>query len=69
MLASDPAIRQSNGFGNFSQVFVVRGFQLYTDDIAFNGLYGILPRQIISTEAVERVEVFKGANALSLIHI
>ena len=63
VLASDPAIRQSNGFGNFSQVFVVRGFQLYTDEIAFNGLYGILPRQIISTEAVERVEVFKGANA------
>lgn len=63
VLASDPAIRQSNGFGNFSQVFVVRGFQLYSDEIAFNGLYGILPRQIISTEAVERVEVFKGANA------
>ncbi len=63
VLASDPAVRQSYGFGNFSQVFVIRGFQLYSDDIAFNGLYGILPRQIISTEAVERVEVFKGANA------
>lgn len=63
VLASDPGVRQSYGFGNFSQVFVVRGFQLYSDDIAFNGLYGILPRQIISTESVERVEVFKGANA------
>lgn len=63
VLASDPGVRQSFGFGNFSQVFVVRGFQLYSDDIAFNGLYGMLPRQIISTEAVERVEVFKGANA------
>lgn len=63
VLASDPGVRQSFGFGNFSQVFVVRGFQLYSDDIAFNGLYGILPRQIVSTEAVERVEVFKGANA------
>jgi len=63
VLASDPGMRQSYGFGNFSQVFVVRGFQLYSDDIAFNGLYGVLPRQIISTEAVERVEVFKGANA------
>lgn len=63
VLASDPAVRQSYGFGNFSQVFVIRGFQLYSDDIAFNGLYGILPRQIISAEAVERVEVFKGANA------
>ncbi|WP_437882557.1 TonB-dependent siderophore receptor [Pseudomonas sp. LRF_L74] len=63
VLNSDPAVRQSYGFGNFSQVFVIRGFQLYTDDIAFNGLYGILPRQIIGTEAIERVEVFKGANA------
>lgn len=63
VLASDPGVRQSFGFGNFSQVFVVRGFQLYSDDIAFNGLYGILPRQIVSTESVERVEVFKGANA------
>ncbi len=63
VLASDPGVRQSYGFGNFSQVFVVRGFQLYSDDIAFKGLYGILPRQIISTESVERVEVFKGANA------
>lgn len=63
VLASDPGIRQSFGFGNFSQVFVVRGFQLYSDDISLNGLYGVLPRQIISTESVERVEVFKGANA------
>lgn len=63
VLASDPGVRQSFGFGNFSQVFVVRGFQLFSDDIAFNGLYGMLPRQIISTESVERVEVFKGANA------
>lgn len=63
VLESDPAVRQSNGFGNFSQVFVIRGFQLYSDDISLNGLYGVLPRQIISTEAVERVEVFKGSNA------
>lgn len=63
VLESDPAVRQSYGFGNFSQVFVIRGFQLYSDDISLNGLYGVLPRQIISTEAVERVEVFKGSNA------
>lgn len=63
VLASDPAVRQSYGFGNFSQIFVIRGFQLTSDDISFNGLYGVLPRQIISTESVERVEVFKGANA------
>lgn len=63
VLRSDPAVRQSYGFGNFSQVFVIRGFALFSDDIAFNGLYGVLPRQIIATEAVERVEVFKGSSA------
>jgi len=63
VLRSDPSVRQSYGFGNFSQVFVIRGFALNTDDISYNGLYGVLPRQIIGTEAVERVEVFKGASA------
>ncbi|MDP0947453.1 Plug domain-containing protein, partial [Klebsiella pneumoniae] len=54
------SVRQSSGFGNFSQVFTIRGLPLNTDDIAFNGLYGVLPRQIITTEALERVELFKG---------
>ena len=29
VLLNDASVRQSSGFGNFSQVFVVRGFQLY----------------------------------------
>lgn len=56
-------MRQSFGFGNQSQVFVIRGLPLNGDDVAFNGLYGVLPRQMISPDAVERVEVFKGPNA------
>lgn len=63
VLANDPGIRSSNGFGNFSETFVVRGFQLSGDDIAYNGLYGIAPRQLIAVEGLERVEVFRGANA------
>ncbi len=63
VLLNDASVRQSNGFGNFSQVFTIRGLPLNTDDIAFNGLYGVLPRQIITTEALERVELFKGPNA------
>lgn len=63
VLLNDPSVRQSLGFGNQSQVFVIRGMPLNGDDISFNGLYGVLPRQIISTDAVERVEVFKGPNA------
>ncbi|MGY2374484.1 TonB-dependent siderophore receptor [Pseudomonas sp. SDO524_S393] len=63
VLLNDASVRQSSGFGNFSQVFTIRGLPLSTDDIAFNGLYGVLPRQIITTEALERVELFKGPSA------
>lgn len=62
VLLNDPSVRQAVGFGIQSQVFVIRGLPLTGDDIAFNGLYGLLPRQIMSTDAVERVEVFKGLN-------
>jgi iron complex outermembrane recepter protein len=62
-LADDPAVRVSSGFGNFSETFVVRGFTLSSDDLGYNGLYGIAPRQLASTEGLERVEVFRGANA------
>src|SRR5690606_26290511 len=63
VLLNDPSVRQSFGFGNQSQVFVIRGLPLNGDDVSFNGLYGVLPRQMISIDAVERVEVFKGPNA------
>ncbi|HEX8593435.1 MAG TPA: TonB-dependent siderophore receptor [Pseudomonas sp.] len=63
VLLNDSSVRQSFGYANASQVFVIRGLPLNTDDISYNGLYGVLPRQIISTDALERVEVFKGPNA------
>ncbi|AZD09429.1 Ferrichrome-iron receptor [Pseudomonas chlororaphis] len=63
VLLNDASVRQSSGFGNFSQVFMIRGLPLNGDDISYNGLYGVLPRQIIATEALERVELFKGPNA------
>ncbi len=63
VLLNDPSVRQSFGFGNQSQIFVIRGLPLTGDDISYNGLYGVLPRQILSTDAIERVEVFKGPNA------
>lgn len=63
VLLNDASVRQSSGFGNFSQVFMIRGLPLLSDDISYNGLYGVLPRQIVATEALERVELFKGPNA------
>jgi len=63
VLLNDSSVRQAGGYANQSQVFMIRGLPLNSDDISYNGLYGVLPRQIISTDALERVEVFKGPNA------
>ncbi|MFP6561931.1 TonB-dependent receptor [Paraburkholderia sp. B3] len=63
VLANDPAVRSAYGYGNFQQVYVIRGFELDSDDVSLNGLYGITPRQLVMTDALERVDVFKGASA------
>lgn len=63
VVANDPSVRTGFGYGNFSQTFVIRGFQVASDDIGFDGLYGMLPRQLLAPELVNRVEVFKGASA------
>ena len=63
VLQNAPSIRQARGFGNFQELYVVRGFALYSDDIAYNGLYGMLPRQYVASQFFERVEVLLGANA------
>ncbi|WP_193182312.1 TonB-dependent receptor [Nisaea sediminum] len=63
VLKNDPTVRVAKGFGNFQEVYVIRGFPVYSDDITLNGLYGILPRQFVSAGLMERVEVFRGANA------
>ncbi|QXO17306.1 TonB-dependent receptor [Vibrio ostreae] len=61
-LKNDPTVRQSVGFGNFQELYMIRGFPVYSDDMTLNGVYGILPRQYVAAEMLERVEVFRGAN-------
>lgn len=63
VLQGDAAVRMARGYGNFQEVYMIRGFPLYSDDVAYNGLYGLLPRQFVAAELFERVEVFRGANA------
>jgi iron complex outermembrane receptor protein len=63
VLQNDPTVRIARGFGNFQESFFIRGFIVGSDDIAYNGLYGLLPRQYTSAELFERVEVLRGASA------
>ena len=60
---NDPNVRVARGFGNFQELFVIRGFPAYSDDMTYNGIYGILPRQYVAAEFMERVELFRGASA------
>lgn len=63
VLQNDPSVRVARGFGNFQESYFIRGFVLSSDDVAFNGLYSLLPRQYIATELFERVEVLRGASS------
>ncbi|MDA8521332.1 TonB-dependent receptor [Acidovorax sp. NCPPB 4044] len=62
VLQNDAGVRMARGFGNFQEAYFIRGFVLGSDDIAYNGLYSLLPRQYIATELFERVEVLRGAS-------
>ena len=63
VLDNDPSVRTSYGFGNAAEQFVIRGFALAGDDIGFDGLYGITPRQLIAPELYDAVQVLNGSSA------
>ena len=63
VLQNDPSVRVARGFGNYQELYVIRGFAVNSDDLAYNGLYGLLPRQLVASELLERVEVLRGANS------
>lgn len=63
VLRNDASVRVARGFGNFQESYFIRGFLLGSDEIAYNGLYSLLPRQYVAAELFERVEVLRGASA------
>lgn len=63
VLENDPTIRTALGFGIAGEVFVIRGFDLSSDDVGFDGLYGITPRQLVAPDLFSSVQVINGASA------
>jgi len=63
VLMNDPTVRTTYGYGNFSEQFIIRGFPVYGDDVAIDGLYGITPRQLVSPQLYDQVQVLNGASA------
>lgn len=63
VLENDPTVRTALGFGIAGEVFVIRGFDLSSDDVGFDGLYGVTPRQLVAPELFSSVQVINGASA------
>ncbi len=64
VLQNDPTVRTTRGYGNLQEIYMIRGLPVFSDDMLVNGVYGILPRQYVAAEMLERVEVFRGANTV-----
>jgi len=64
LIASDPSVRATNPAGGRYEQFTIRGFSLFNSDVAYNGLYGILPTYTIDMEMAERVDILKGPTQL-----
>lgn len=63
VILNDASVRNVNpSYGRFD-LFTIRGFLVQSNDVAFGGLYGIVPPYSVPVEATERVEIMKGPNA------
>ncbi|AZD02533.1 TonB-dependent receptor [Pseudomonas chlororaphis] len=64
LIASDPSVRATNPAGGRYEQFTIRGFSLFNSDVAYNGLYGVLPTYTIDMEMADRVDILKGPTQL-----
>ena len=64
LIGSDPSVRATNPAGGRYEQFTIRGFSLFNSDVAYNGLYGILPTYTIDMEMADRVDILKGPSQL-----
>lgn len=64
VLRNDPSVRFTTSDGHNAENITIRGFEINSSELAFNGMYGMLPGAHVPTEFLERVEVFKGPAAM-----
>ena len=67
VLGKDPSARFTGQTGGVTDSFYIRGFPINEgnlSDLAFDGVYGVVPNYHVFPEYVERVEVLKGPAAL-----
>lgn len=64
VIRNDPAVHSSMPVGGLGEYFYMRGFYTQSHELAWDGLYGLVPHNRTPSEFMERVEVLKGPGAL-----
>ncbi len=64
LTTADASVRASIGSGNRYDALTIRGFRVDNDELALNGLYGLVPAYRVGPDPVERIELLKGPGAL-----
>ena len=64
VVADDPTIRPGRAQSQYDDRLMIRGFPLFTADMAFNGMYGVMSSFPMPLAGIERVEVFRGPSAM-----
>lgn len=64
ILINDSSVRLTSARSNINEGFSIRGFPIASQDVALNGMYGLVPFFRVPIEMAERVEVLKGPSAL-----
>lgn len=64
VLRNDASVRSVFPSGAMGEHFLVRGFHTQSHELAWNGVFGLVPHNRTPTEFLERVEILKGPGAL-----
>jgi len=64
VVINDASVRLMTSTGGFSEDFQIRGFNVTSGDVGFNGLYGLTSSNRMPAALMERVEVLKGPGTL-----
>jgi iron complex outermembrane recepter protein len=64
VVVNEASVRVMTSTGSFSEDFQIRGFNVTSGDVGFNGLYGLTSSNRMPAAMMERVEVLKGPGTL-----
>lgn len=64
VVVNESSVRVMTSTGSFSEDFQIRGFNVTSGDVGFNGLYGLTSSNRMPAALMERVEVLKGPGTL-----